>query len=308
MERDASAIRRIKVRPFSSDWFFTIVVYCFSAVILFITLYPVLFVLSASLSDPHMVNSGQVWLLPKGVNFEGYRRVFRNAEIWIGYRNTVFYTGFGTVLNLVVTLTAGFALSDRRLIGRGIITRLILFTMFFNGGLIPTYLLLRGMGMTDTIWSLLLPGLVGTTNLIICRTFFSTSIPEELKDAAAIDGCNTYQMFFRIVLPLSSAVIAVMALQYGIVHWNQYFNAMIYLKNRELYPLQLFLREILLTPQINIDRSPTAEEAESIAAQQRLAELIKYVVIIVSTLPVLLIYPFMQKYFVRGVMIGSIKG
>ena len=308
MEKAAKSSVRIKAKRFSSDWFFAGAIIIITSVILLITLYPLVFVVSASFSDPLFVNNGEVWLFPKGVNIEGYRRVFRNAEIWIGYRNTVFYTFTGTIFNLIVTLTAGYALSDRHLAGRGIIMRFILITMFFNGGLIPTYLLLRGLQMTNTIWALIIPGLVSTTNLLICRTFFYASIPDEIKDAASIDGCNTYQLFFRIVLPLSSAIIAVLALQYGIVHWNQYFNAMIYLKDRELFPLQLFLREILLQPQINMDRIPTAEEMESIAVQQRLAELIKYVVIVVSSLPVLMIYPLMQKYFVRGIMIGSIKG
>ncbi|MCL2060468.1 MAG: carbohydrate ABC transporter permease [Oscillospiraceae bacterium] len=291
---------------FNSDTVFQAVIYIIMCFILIITLYPLIFIVSASFSDPLYVNTGQIWILPKGVNIEGYRRVFRNEAIWTGYRNTVFYTVCGTVINLFVTTTASYALSKRSLAGRNFISLVFLFTMFFSGGMIPTYMVVRNLHLLDTVWAMMLPGAMSISNMIIMRTFFQVTIPDELTDAARIDGCSTYRMFIAIVLPLSGAILAVMALFYGVSHWNTYFDAMIYLNNRNLFPLQLFLREILMTQQMNAVVS--TEEMESIAVQQRLAEMIKFVVIIVSTLPVLLIYPFMQKYFVRGVMIGSIKG
>lgn len=299
---------RRKIRLSAGDKLFQAVIIILMSIVLFITLYPLIFIVSASFSDPTYVNSGEVWLLPRGVTLEGYQRVFRNSDIWTGYRNTLLYTFFGTLINLAITIPAAYALSDPTLKGRGVISKIMIFTMFFSGGLIPTYMLVQNLHMTNTVWALLIPNAVNTTNLIVTRTFFSSSIPQELKDAAEIDGCSTYRLFFSIVLPLSGAIIAVMALFYGIGHWNAYFNAMIYLNNRHLFPLQLFLQEILLTQQINMDRSVSVSEMESIAVQQRLAEMVKYVVIVVSTLPVLVIYPFMQKHFVRGVMIGSIKG
>ena len=291
---------------FNSDIVLQIIVYIIMCFILIVTLYPLIFIVSASFSDPMYVNTGQIWILPKGFTIEGYRRVFRNEAIWTGYRNTVFYTLCGTLINLFVTTTASYALSKRDLTGRNIVSLIFLFTMFFSGGMIPTYMIIRNLHLLDTIWAMMIPGAMSISNMIIMRTFFQVTIPDELTDAARIDGCSAYRMFFSIVLPLSGAILAVMALFYGVSHWNTYFDAMIYLNNRKLFPLQLYLREILMTQQMNA--VVTTDEMESIAVQQRLAEMIKFVIIIVSTLPVLLIYPFMQKYFVRGVMIGSIKG
>ena len=300
------AEHRISARGLNSDTVFQGFVYLVMVFIFIVTLYPLIFIFSASFSDPMYVNSGQVWLLPKGFNVEGYRRVFRNSAIWTGYRNTLFYTGCGTLINLFVTMTAAYALSKRELIGRKFFSLFFLFTMFFSGGMIPTYMVIRNLRLLDKVWALMLPGAMSISNLIIMRTFFQSTIPQELTDAAEIDGCSTYRLFLSIVLPLSGAILAVMALFYGVGHWNSYFDAMIYLNNRDIFPLQLFLREILMTQQMSAIIS--TEEMESIAEQQRLAEMIKFVIIIVSTLPVLLIYPFMQKYFVKGVMIGSIKG
>lgn len=291
-----------------SDYIFEFVVYTFLVLALVISLYPMIFVASASVSDPALVNSGQVWLWPKGFMLDGYKRIFNNAEIYSGYMNSIFYTVAGTLINLVVTIPAAYALARKDLVGRSFLSKMILFTMFFGGGLIPTYNLIRGLGMRNTIWAILIPGACSTYNLIVTRTYFTNSIPAELEEAAEIDGCQTFQLFARIILPLSMPIIAVMALLYGVTHWNSYFNAMIYLSERRLFPLQIILREILIVQQMNTSGMMAVTEAEALAEQSRIAELMKYGVMIVATVPVLLVYPLLQKYFVKGIMIGALKG
>ena len=278
------------------------------SILLLITVYPLYYVVIASVSDPNFVALGQVIFLPKGITFEGYRRVFNNLDIWIGYRNTIFYTVTATCVNLAVTLSAAYSLANRQLIGRKTITYLMLFTMFFSGGLIPTYLLIQSLGMIDSIWVMIVPGAASVYFIFISRTFFSSGTFTELEDAARIDGCSVLGTFLRIIIPLSTALIAVMTLFYGIGHWNSYFSAMIYLSDRNKFPLQVFLREILVLNQMSDANTITTEQAELLALQARTAELVKYVIMIVATLPVMIIYPFLQKYFVRGVMLGSIKG
>jgi putative aldouronate transport system permease protein len=275
--------------------------------LLLIVLYPLIYIASASISNPTFVNSGQMWLLPKGITFEGFQRVFQNDELWIGYRNTIFYTVFGTALNLLVTLPCAYALSRRDLAGRNAIMALFVFTMFFSGGLIPSYLLMKDLGMVNTVWAMLLPNLVGVWNIIVTRTFFQSSIPRELEEAAEIDGCSTFRLFVQIVLPLSAPIIAVMALFYGVGQWNAYFNALIYLSNRDLFPLQLFLREILVQNEM-ADSMVTTGDLAIVAEQARIADMIKYAVMMVASLPLLAVYPFLQRYFVKGVMVGSLKG
>lgn len=291
-----------------SDYIFEFVVYTFLVLALVISLYPMIFVASASVSDPALVNSGQVWLWPKGFMLDGYKRIFNNAEIYSGYMNSIFYTVAGTLINLVVTIPAAYALARKDLVGRSFLSKMILFTMFFGGGLIPTYNLIRGLGMRNTIWAILIPGACSTYNLIVTRTYFTNSIPAELEEAAEIDGCQTFQLFARIILPLSMPIIAVMALLYGVTHWNSYFNAMIYLSERRLFPLQIILREILIVQQMNTSGMMAVTEAEALAEQSRIAELMKYGVMIVATVPVLLVYPLLQRYFVKGIMIGALKG
>ena len=298
----------MRVRISNSDKLFYAIVMTMMSVILFVTLYPLYYVVIASISDPNRVALGQVILLPKSVTFEGYRKVFNNLDIWIGYRNTIFYTVAGTLINLAVTLSAAYALSNRALIGARFVNLFMLFTMFFSGGLIPTYLMIKSFNMLDTVWVMLLPGAASAYNIFVARTFFRSGSFTELEDAARIDGCSVFGTFFKIILPLSTALIAVMVLFYGIGHWNSYFNAMIYLSNRNRFSLQVFLREILVLNQMNDANTITAEQAELLSLQARIAELVKYVIIIVATLPVMIIYPFLQKYFVRGVMLGSIKG
>jgi len=286
------------------DWVFDAVIYAIAAVVIAIVLYPLLFVISASFSDPAKVLGGEVWLLPKGLNVDAYVNILHNDKIWIGYRNTIFYAVVGTAINLVMTIIAAYPLSRPDLPGRGVIMLFITLTMFFSGGLIPTYLLIKNLGMVDTVWALLVPGAIATYNLIVMRTYFQSSIPWELQEAAHIDGCSNMRLLLNIILPLSKPIIAVMVLFYAVGHWNSYFGALIYLRNEALYPLQLVLREILLISQ------SAAIDGGSVGLEQKimLAESIKYAVILVSSLPVLIMYPFVQKHFVKGVLIGSVKG
>ncbi|MEK3885665.1 carbohydrate ABC transporter permease [Paenibacillus sp. PL2-23] len=281
---------------------FNILLFAFVSLIV---IYPLYFMIIASFSDPQSINSGAVWLLPQDITFEGYSRILNDPNIWLGYRNSIFYTIVGTAINVALIIPAGYALSRRDLLGRNPIIIFIVFTMFFNGGLIPTYLVVKNLGMLDTIWALILPSAVGVYNLIICRTYFQSTIPDALYEAAAIDGSTNTGFFFRVVLPLSLPIIAVMVLFHVVMHWNSYFPALIYLKDEVKRPLQLILREILIISQ---QQDNMVVDSESIADQQRIAELVKYGVVIVASLPVLVLYPFLQKYFVKGVMIGSIKG
>ncbi|MFD1607477.1 carbohydrate ABC transporter permease [Oceanobacillus luteolus] len=277
-------------------WFFIVVIS-----------YPLIYIISASISDPQYVNSGEMWLFPKGITFEGYERVFQNSEIWLGYRNTIFYTLLGTFINLAVTLPMAYALSRSDLIGRNVIMAMLVFTMFFEGGLIPTYLLVRDLGMINTVWAMVLPSAAAMWNIIVTMSFFKVSIPRGLEEAAEIDGASQIRIFFQIVIPLSAPIIAVMALFYGVGHWNQYFGALIYLQDRELYPLQLFLREILIQQQLTTELMQSSGTAEALSQHARIADIIKYAVMIVSAAPLLIVYPFLQRFFIKGVMIGSIK-
>lgn len=297
------------VRSYKEEWLFDTINYIFLGILTFIVLYPLYFVVIASISDPDLVNTGRVIFVPKGITFMGYVRVFQNEEILTGYRNTIFYAVFGTLINLTLTLTGAYALSKKRLRGRNFFTLMFAFTMFFSGGLIPTYLLIQTLGMTNTFWALLIPSAVSMYNLVVARTFFMNSVPAEIEESALIDGCGITRTFVTIVLPLSKAMIAVLALFYGIGHWNSFFAALIYLTNRELFPLQLILREILVMNQFSEDMmSVMADGDDMISIRMKIASMIKYAVIIVSSIPVLIIYPFLQKYFASGVMLGALKG
>lgn len=298
----------MKISQSRGDIVFNVVMKFMMFLLFIVIVYPLVFILSASISEPDVINMGEMLLIPKQITFEGYSRVFKNGEIWIGYRNTILYTFFGTLINLAVTIPAAYALSHTNLMGNRYITLLFIFTMFFNGGLIPNYLLMKSLNLLDTVWVMVLPGAVSAYNLFISRSFFSNPDFRELESAAAIDGCGQISVFIKIILPLSTPIIAVMALFYGIGHWNSYFNAMIYLNNREIFPLQVFLREILIMSDVSDYLTVTAEEMDFIAQQARISELVKYVLMIISTVPVLIIYPFLQKFFIKGVMVGSIKG
>mgnify|MGYP000844819640 CR=1 FL=1 len=282
---------------------FDILVYAIAAIVIAVVLYPLLFVVSASFSDPARVLNGDVWLLPKGVSTEAYANILRNREVWTGYGNTIVYTAAGTTVNLIMTVLAAYPLSRPDLPGRKLLMVLITITMFFNGGLIPTYMLVKDLGMVDTMWALIIPNAIATYNLIVMRTYFQTTIPWELQEAAHMDGCSNWRLLRSIILPLSKPILAVMVLFYAVGHWNSYFNALIYIRKEALYPLQLVLREILL-----ISQSDAVDANVGLEDKVLLAESVKYAVIIVASLPVWVMYPLVQRHFVKGVMIGSIKG
>jgi putative aldouronate transport system permease protein len=298
------------IKDTRADKIFLIFVYVFLAISLLIVLYPLIYIISASISNPHLVNSGEMWLLPKGITFEGYRTLLGNSSIWRGYLNTIYYTVLGTSINLLVTLPCAYALSREDFYGRRAFTNFMLVTMFLSGGLIPSYLLIRSLGMLNTVWALVIPGAVSVYNVVVTRTFFQSTIPREMEEAAIVDGCSDFRLFMQIVLPLSTPIIAVMALFYGVGHWNSFFNALIYLSDRSMYPLQMILREILILQDMssNTVNNVTSEMANMLYSKQQLAQVIKYGVMIVSSLPVIIVYPFLQKYFVKGMMVGSIKG
>lgn len=285
------------------------VFYFFNDLLLLIALltvlYPLIYIFSASFSDRLSVISGDVFLWPVNFSLEGYQAVFKDSRVLTGYGNTIFYTIVGTILNVILTILAAYPLSRRTMVGRNIIMYLFAFTMLFNGGLIPNYLLIKDLGMIDSRWAMILPGALSVWNVIIARTFYQSTISQELFEAASIDGCSHLRFMWSVVLPLSKAITAVMVLFYGVFHWNAYFNAFIYLKSDELYPLQIVLRDILIQNQID---PASITDTEDMTRKQGLADLLKYSIIIVASLPIWLVYPFVQKYFVKGVMIGSIKG
>ncbi len=273
--------------------------------------YPMYLCLISAISSPEEVFAGRVLLWPKGFNYEGFRRVLANDSLWRGYVNTLFYTVVGTCINLALTMTGAFVLSRRTFALRGVLNWMVLFTMFFSGGMIPTYLLVKDLKLLNTVWSLVLPGAISTWNLIITRTFLATSIPDELQDAAQIDGCNNVRFFVSVVLPNASTIIAVIGLFYAVGHWLSYWNAMLYITKPEMYPLQLVLRDILLKAEVALQSAQSGqnmENATAVVELLRISESVKYIVVIAGTLPLLIVFPFVEKYFVKGVMIGSIKG
>ena len=302
-----------KVRQSRGDRAFGIVNGLLIALSFAITLYPLIYVISASISSPDAVASGRMILWPVDITWKGYQYILQYGDIWTGYANTLFYTLVGTSINLIVTLPCAYGLSRRDVPFRGLVMTLFLITMYISGGLIPGYINLSEMHMINTRWVLLLPGAVSTYNLIVARTFFANTIPWELHEAAFLDGCSNIRLFLKIVLPLSAPIVVVMTLYYGVAHWNSYFNAMIYLSDRSKYPLQVFLREILTKGQFAADAiqsgaSFTEEEMIAMMKETETANLIKYCVIIVSTVPMMILYPFLQRFFAKGVMIGAVKG
>lgn len=292
-------------RKFNDDRVFDVLVYMIACIIIVIILYPLLFVISASFSDPTKIINGEVWLLPKGITLDAYTNVFNDERIWNSYKNTIIYTVLGTSINLILTTLLAYPLSRKDMPERNYIMLFIVFTMFFQGGIIPSYLIVQNLGMIDTIWAMVIPSAIATYNVIVMRTFFQSSIPWEIQEAALIDGCSNFKLFIRIILPLSKPIIAVMILFYAVGHWNSFFNALIYLNRDHLYPLQIILREILIQNQSAMDNAITDFEMVN---QIMLAESMKYAVIVIASLPVIIMYPFVQKYFVKGVMVGSIKG
>ncbi|WP_368657548.1 carbohydrate ABC transporter permease [Metabacillus halosaccharovorans] len=289
-----------------NDMIFDLCIYVICAIVFLIIAYPLYFVVIASVSDSTLVSTGKVLLFPKGFSLFGYQEIFQDSRIWIGYKNTMIYSLLGTFVNLLLTLPAAYVLSRKEFRARRLLMFFFVFTMFFNGGLIPTYLLMKDLQLIDTMWVFIIPFSVNVFNLIITRTFFETSIPNELFEAASIDGCNHFTFFLKVVLPLSKAVVSVIGLYYLVWHWNDFFTGLIYIRDYNLQPLQIVLRDILLSNQVFAEGAGSGGASGGYA--QRYADQIKYGVIIISTLPILIVYPFIQKYFEKGVMIGSVKG
>ena len=292
------------IRDTLGDKLFYAACYLITALFMLAVLYPLVYILSASFSSADAITSGRMWLFPVDFSLVGYRYILKYDAIWLGYRNTLFYTFAGTLINVAMTITCAYGLSRRGMRGRRFFTMLFTFTMIFSGGMIPNYLLMKNLKILNTVWCMLLPGAISAYNLIVAKTFIENSIPGDLLEAARIDGCSDVRFFFSIVLPLSKAILAVLLLMYAAAHWNAYFNAFLYLTDKRLYPLQIFLRQILVQSNMSADML----DPEAMAQMQMLQQILKYAVIVVSTAPMLCLYPFVQKYFRQGVMIGSIKG
>lgn len=292
------------IRDTLGDKLFYAVCYLITALFMLAVLYPLVYILSASFSSAEAITSGRMWLYPVDFSLVGYKYILKYDAIWLGYRNTLFYTFAGTLINVAMTMTCAYGLSRRGMRGRRFFTMLFTFTMIFSGGMIPNYLLMKNLKILNTVWCMLLPGAISAYNLIVAKTFIENSIPGDLLEAARIDGCSDVRFFFSIVLPLSKAILAVLLLMYAAAHWNAYFNAFLYLTDKKLYPLQIFLRQILVQSNMSADML----DPEAMAQMQTLQQILKYAVIVVSTAPMLCLYPFVQKYFRQGVMIGSIKG
>lgn len=273
--------------------------------LLIIILYPLIYVVSSSFSSGQAVSSGKVLLWPVEPSVTGYKLVFAYKQVWTGYANTIFYTVVGTALNVCLTTLTAYALSRRTLQWRKFYTTLFMIPMFFTGGIIPNYILMTNLGLVNTRWALIFSGAINVYNMIIMRTYFQNSIPDELLEAAKIDGISDIGYLFRIVIPLSKAIFAVITLYYAVAHWNSYFNAMLYLRDRSLYPLQLVLREILNASTLDLSQITDPEALRQLIGA---SDLMKYSLIIVSSLPIIMIYPFVQRFFEKGVMIGSVKG
>ena len=294
-----------KIKAPFSDRVFKTVIYVLVVFFTVVILFPLLNIIATSFSSYSAVISGRVWIWPADLQLETYKAVFQSKSIFLGYRNTLIYTVLGTVINMIVTICAAYPLSFSDLRGKGIISGIFAFTMLFSGGMIPSYMLVNELGLIDTLWAMILPGALSVWNMVIIRTFFQSSIPRELYYAALIDGASDIRYQISIVIPLSGSIIAVIALYYAVGHWNNYFTGMLYLNSKSRYPLQIFLREILLLGSMD---SEIAGSMDYDLYAQGASELIKYAVIIVSTLPMMVIYVFIQKFFVKGVMLGAVKG
>ena len=294
-----------RIKHSKSDIIYYSVAYTIVTVMMLLVLYPLIYIVSASFSSASAVNAGKVFLFPVNFSVQSYKAILQYKNVYIGYRNTIFYTVAGTIINIAITMVCAYPLSRKNLMGRGFFTYIFAFTMIFSGGMIPNYLLVKNLGLINTIWAMLLPNALSVYNMVVTRTFLQNNIPDELLEAAKIDGCSDTQFFFRIILPLSKTIIAVIALFYGVGHWNAFFNAFLYLSNKNLYPLQIFLRQILIQNQID---SEMILDEDMAMQMQGLHQLLKYSMIVVSTAPLLSAYPLVQKHFVKGVMIGSLKG
>jgi putative aldouronate transport system permease protein len=295
---------KTRIRESFGDRLFLIGIYILLTIVLLAVLYPLVYIVSSSFSSPLAVSSGRVWLWPVDFSLRGYEVVLSNPQILTGYANSLFYTVFGTLISVALTVSLAYPLSRRTFYGRNVLMVFITFTFLFSAGLIPTYLVVKGLGMLNTRWAMLIPQAIAVWQVIIARTFFQATIPEELVEASELDGCSDLRFLWSVVLPLSKPIIAVLVLMYAIFQWNSYFDALIYLKSADLYPLQLILRGILI---LNTTTSGSME-ATAMLERLQLADLLKYALIVLASLPVLVIYPFVQRYFVKGMLIGSIKG
>ncbi len=295
-----------------NDRLFLILVYAILLLFAFACLYPIYFTVIASFSDPNDVYTGKVTWLPSGLTTIAYELVFQNKSIWTGYANTIFYTVFGTAFNVFLTIPAAYALSKKRMWGHGILTFLFVFTMYFSGGMVPSYVLITKLHLIDSRWAIVLSGGLSVYNMIVARTYFQNSIPESLYEAARIDGASEFYIFPKIALPLCGPILAVIALYYAVAHWSSYFGAMMYLRDEKKHPLQLILRRILILNETAYeDAFASGASAEALATAAKAAEAavaMKYSLVLIASLPMLIIYPFIQKYFVKGMMIGSVKG
>lgn len=304
MAQDNSHVLSKEAAVPREDKIFYTIINIIMILLIIVVAIPILNVIANSFSNGDAVAAGRVTLFPVEFSLEGYKTTFSNGDIWLGYGNTIVYTILGTLLNLALTLIAAWPLARGDMPGRNIIMMYFAFTMLFNGGMIPTYLNIKDLGLINSRWCLIVIGGISVYNMIITRTFFQTTIPKDLIEAAELDGCSEFRFFFTIVLPLSKAVIAVIALYYAVYHWNAYFEAFLYLTKKDLYPLQLILRQILLE---NTVSAQAIMEADT-NVNYNLVETMKYAVILVACVPIWCVYPFVQKYFVQGVMIGAIKG
>ena len=299
-----AVIRKNSIRLSGNDRTFYLIMDAVITILTLVILYPLIYVVSNSISSPAAVLGGKVYLWPVDLSLEGYKAIFSKNDVFYGYFNSAFYATVGTSFNVLVTMLCAYPLSRRDLPYKGLFMFVFIFTMYFSGGMIPTYILVRSMKLIDTRAVMILISLMSVYNMIIARTFIASSIPHDLLESAKIDGCSDLRYFINIILPLSKAVMAVIALYYAVGHWNSYFNAFLYLNSKSKYPLQIFLREILIANQMsNLDYDP-----ELAAIKQGLADVLKYSLIVVASAPILCAYPFAQKYFVKGVMIGSLKG
>lgn len=299
----ATAIPKKRIKESAGDRIFIGVIYVILTLLVIVVLYPLIYIVSSSISSPAAVTSGRVWLWPVELSLKGFEELFRRGEVMTGYLNSIFYTTAGTLISVTLTIMIAYPLSRRAFFGRNALMMVITFTMIFSGGLIPTYMVVKGLDLIDTRWALLIPNAIWVWQVIIARSFFHSSIPEELLEASEIDGCSDLRFIWSVVLPLSKPIIAVLVLMYAVGQWNAYFDALIYLKSADLFPLQLILRSIIIQ-----NNSGSNMDAMAIVEKQQLAELLKYSLIVVATLPVLIIYPFVQRYFVQGMLVGSVKG
>lgn len=296
--------KKKKIHETTGDNIFNVVNTIILSVAFLVVLYPLIYILSSSFSSPQAVSSGRVVLWPVDLSLRGYEEVFSYDTVVTGFLNTFFYTIVGTCVNMIMTVLAAYPLSRKTLPGRRVLNFLFMFTMIFNGGLIPAYILNTNLGLVNTRWVMIIPLALSVYNVTICRSFFQSSIPEEMIEAAQVDGASHFRILVQLVLPLSKSVLAVLVLYYAVGHWNQYFQAFIYLSNRDLFPLQIILRDILILNSVNNQIT----DPQLMAAKQGMADLIKYSLIVISTGPFMLLYPFIAKHFVQGVMIGSVKG